>query len=258
MRSYWGVEHGEEVRKGWGADLSRAASNASRKTKIREGLSARKADRAFQSELTSQGHAPNALKRFKAEQDFSNRSRNKARNFVERFKYDENTGTRRLASKHKTSPPRNRSLTQQDKRYLGLPGGEAGSGTRQGTSGTTGLVNYQFTGNKRVRKSLWGVEHGEEIGKIDTGRALALSAKFNKKGQGDLARRAYGVAARSERGPAGQRQLMQGRTLNDMESSARGGLGRAGRKRGKTYDDVAANIFDRSAAGRAGRTNPWR
>lgn len=141
------------VIKGWGADSAARVANTARKAKIREGFKAR----AKAKERASWGEGyPGGMKRLDAEDDFARRSHRKSVNFVERFKMD-STGQRRLANpKYPTSPPRGRSLTGEDKRYLGLPGGK-GKGTSQGVGARAqggGRVDYQFTGNKRVRKDL--------------------------------------------------------------------------------------------------------
>lgn len=104
--------------------------------------------------------------------------------------------------------------------------------------------------------SYWGVDHGEEVSKIDIGRALKLSSNFGKKGKAPLQRRAFQVAARADRRLGGETaRHNQGRTLNDLESSERHGVGRAAKKRGVTAENIDHAIFARSSTGRAGYTN---
>jgi hypothetical protein len=94
-------------------------------------------------------------RKFGGEQDREDRGFNKARNFVERFDWDQKTGARRKAIPgYKTSPPRQRALTGDNKTYLGMPN-NPGTGTRQGLGAGRGgeTVDYEYTGNRRVRKS---------------------------------------------------------------------------------------------------------
>lgn len=92
---------------------------------------------------------------------------------------------------------------------------------------------------------------------ITIGRALTLSRSFNRTGREALGRRAYQVAARLDRGPAKNRDLMAHRSLSDIESSERAGVGRAARRRGVTCWDVYAEIFDRQLPDRKD-SNPYR
>lgn len=96
-----------------------------------------------------------------------------------------------------------------------------------------------------------------EVEKIDTKRAYQLSRSFAARGKEKESRRAYQVMARAERGPKEQREHMAGRSVQDIESSERQGLTRAARRRGVSMEDINREIFARSAAGRAGRPNPW-
>lgn len=131
----------QQVSKGWGGDATRRAANVSRKAKMARNMEDYRYKRDYKRDI--------------ARQDFEDRSFGKVRNFVERFDYDNATRTRRLAAPGlKTSPPRGRSLTRSDKSYAGLPGGGNASFTGQGVGNKGGtLVDYQFTGNKRVRKA---------------------------------------------------------------------------------------------------------
>jgi hypothetical protein len=96
-----------------------------------------------------------------------------------------------------------------------------------------------------------------DVEKIDRVRARQLSTILNSKGKTAEARRAFQVAQRDARGPQGNRELSAARSINDMESSERQGVHRAGRRRGITTKDTNREFFARSAAGRAGRPNPF-
>lgn len=90
-----------------------------------------------------------------------------------------------------------------------------------------------------------------EISKISLPRARALQASFTAKGDEKMARRAFQVHQRAARGPAGQRREMQDQSMRAVSGSERGGLGRAGRKRGLTPLDTDKAAFARSDTGRA-------
>ena len=98
----------------------------------------------------------------------------------------------------------------------------------------------------------------DDVSKIDIDRALELSHSLRRKGKMAESRRAFQVGASAGRRIEGtQQRHLQARTLGDMEASERQGVGRAGRRRGVTWEDTNREIFARSDTGRAGYPNPF-
>ena len=161
---------GAGMSKGWGGDLARGASNAARKDTLRANIGRMREERELTRDIPE-------WRRFVAEDDFDRRSNRKSINFVERFRHDKSSGARRLARPGvKTSLPRGRSLTSEDKTYLGLGG--SGQGTVQGVGGRAGdRVDYQLTGNKRVRKAYQSeASRQRRLGAYEAGLGLSGAA----------------------------------------------------------------------------------
>lgn len=103
--------------------------------------------------------------------------------------------------------------------------------------------------DEAVDKGLRG-NNRENVKKFDFERTARLYQSFGAKGNEALQRRAFQVGARADRGPKGQQQLMAHRSLSDMESSERHGVHRAGRRRGKDWEDIDDAIESRRSAQR--------
>lgn len=115
MESAFGIEHGD-IAKGWGAES--AARNAA------------KAKSAATKARLKKPKQP----RSDAHNDYYQRATRKFRNLTERSHRNDETG------QHKISPMRSRAFAPLERQYSAYGG-------RTGT-------NWEFNGNKRVRKAL--------------------------------------------------------------------------------------------------------
>jgi hypothetical protein len=115
MKSAFGIEH-NEVSKGWGSESA-----------VRAG------SKAVQSATKARLKAPKTP-RSRASNDYYLRATRKFRNLTERSHRNDETG------KHPISPMRSRTFAPLERQYPAY-GGRTGS-------------NWEFNGNKRVRKAL--------------------------------------------------------------------------------------------------------